>query len=346
VRNATGWHLGCCTGWVRENKAGTIDSRSGAHLTRKDGTAAVPTPPSVTPLSFIPTPVSFGGMPSHRYWEMENRQIEFADIDAYTTDVAKLLLTEFALVYGNDWCVIPYELPVGTVSEVVGMLVGDDFGEQSLLLPAGRGLDDQWQRWNMFTMSRSPSVGQADTRFFLPPAVGKLLECDPIEKVHFLRDEMANMAWGVERIVPAAMGLGVNGYTVAAATAASTTVTAPALHPTAATVRYILGTDVPYNWIPLIPVHVAGSNRSVQLQRAKMPGQNREPRTRILGGPMPSYFINEEEIPRAGKIVTRAYQRGRWTDGATLTWIGRRVTTGRGEGLSGLAFDQVVDVRR
>jgi len=26
---------------------------------------------------------------------------------------AKLLLTEFALVYGNDWCVIPYELPVG-----------------------------------------------------------------------------------------------------------------------------------------------------------------------------------------------------------------------------------------
>jgi hypothetical protein len=60
---------------------------------------------------------------------------------------------------------------------------------------------------------------------------------------------------------------------------------------------------------------------------------------------MPSYFINEEEIPRAGKIVTRAYQRGRWMGGATLTWIGRRVTTGRGEGSSGLAFDQVVDVR-
>jgi hypothetical protein len=323
-----------------------VDSRSGARLTRKNGTAAVPTPPSVTPLSFIPTPVSFGGMPSHRYWEMEGRQIEFADIDANTTDIAKLLLTEFALVYGNDWCIIPYELSVGTVSEVVGMLVGDDFGEQSLLLPAGRGLDDQWQRWNMFTMSRSPSVGESDTRFFLAPAVGKLLEGNAIERVHFLRDEMANMAWAIERAVPAAMGGSVNGYTVAAATAAGTTVVPPALHPTSATVRYTLATDVPYNWIPLIPMHVAGSKRSIQLQRARMPGLNREPRTRILGAPMPTYFINEEEIPRAGKIVTRSYQRGRWTGGATLTWVGRRVTTGRGEGSSGLAFDQVAEARK
>ena len=99
----------------------------------------MPTPASEKPLSFIPAPVSFGGMPSHRYWEMENRKTEFADIDANTTDVAKLLLTEFALVYGNDWCVIPYELPVGSLSEVVGMLVTDDFGEQSLLLPPAAG---------------------------------------------------------------------------------------------------------------------------------------------------------------------------------------------------------------
>ncbi len=214
-----------------------VDAAPGAKLTRRDGSIAVPTPASVTPLSFIPAPVSFGGMPSHRYWEMESRQIEFADIDAHTTDVAKLLLTEFALVYGNDWCVIPYELPAGSLSEVVGMIVVDDFQEQSLLLPAGRGLDDRWQRWSMFTMSRSPSAGQADTRFFLPPAVAKLLEATPLEKVHFLRDEMANMAWAVERVVPSQLGVGINGYAVAARAAGQVPAPLP-LGPTTAPVRY------------------------------------------------------------------------------------------------------------
>ena len=105
---------------------------------------------------------------------------------------------------------------------------------------------------------------------------------------------------------------------------------------------------MPYNWIPFIPVHVPGSSRSVQLQRAQMPkvpGISRAPHTRIVGVPG-KYYINEEEIPRSGKLVTRGYQRARWLNGATLTWIGRRVTTGRGEGSSGLAFDQLRDVPR
>jgi hypothetical protein len=301
---------------------------------------AVPSPAAVTPLSFIPAPVAYSGMPSPRYWEMESRQIEFADISANTTDVAKLLLTEFALVYGNDWCVIPYELPVGSVSEVVGILVSDDFGEQSLLLPAGRGFDDAWQRWSMFTMSHASGTGIADTRFFLPPAVPKLIEGAPLEKVVFLRDEMANMAWAVERNVPSGLGASLNGYAVANAAAPPAP---PPLHPTTAPVRYILGTDVPFNWFPFIPVHVPGSNRSVQLQRARMPGPVRTRYTRILSPPTPHY-VNEEEVPRAGKVVTRGFQRSRWLGGVTLTWIGRRAVAGKGEGSSGLAFDQAMEV--
>jgi len=69
---------------------------------------------------------------------------------------------------------------------------------------------------------------------------------------------------------------------------------------------------------------------------------SRAPRTAILD--IKPYFVNEEEVPRSGKLVTRSYQHARWLDGRTLTWIGRRVTTGRGEGTSGLAFDRAVDV--
>jgi len=312
-----------------------IDARAGAALDPPEGgTTTLPILEDKA-LSFLPAPVSFGGMPSHRYWEMENRRTEFADIDANTTDIAKLLLTEFALVYSNDWCVIPYEVDVGTLCEVRGLLLTDDFGEQILVRPAGRGVDDTWQRWSMFTMSTNRADGQADVRLFLPPALTKEIEGAPIEKVHFLRDEMANMAWAIERIVPTAFGAGINGYSAAAAAPGSS----PAAAPASDKPRYVLGTEVPLNWFPFMPVHVAGGNRAVQLQRARMP-RGGPIRGRILDV-RPTYLINEEEVPRAGKIVSRSYQRARWLDGRTFLWIGKTVTTGRGEGASGLAFDQV-----
>lgn len=51
------------------------------------------------------------------------------------------------------------------------------------------------------------------------------------------------------------------------------------------------------------------------------------------------YFIHEEEAPKGGMILTRTYQRARWTDGKILTWLGRRKQAGLGQGSSGLAWD-------
>jgi len=323
-----------------------VDASTPGPIPPPDLPTPVPAPPAPNPsgpaLSFIPAPVSFGGMPSHRYWELESRKTEFASIDAKTTDVAKLLLTEFALVFGNDWCVIPYEIEVGTLADVPGLLVTDDFGETTLVRAAGRGIDDQWQRWSMFTLTTNAADGSADTRLLLVPAVTKTLGGNEHETVLFLRDEMANMVWAVEKTVPSASSGGADGYGVARA--AEVAPPAPPMHPTIANARYALGTDVPHNWHPFVPVHVPGSSRSVQLQRARMPGPARRIYGHILRVPSP-YLINEEEVPRAGKIVTRAFQRARWQGGTTFLWAGRRVTTGRGEGSSGLAFDQVVDIK-
>jgi hypothetical protein len=60
--------------------------------------------------------------------------------------------------------------------------------------------------------------------------------------------------------------------------------------------------------------------------------------------PPQAYFIHEEEVPRAGAIVTRTYQRTRWRDGKIYTWLGRRKQTGRGQGSSGLECDRIVSV--
>jgi len=306
------------------------------------GPAAVLAAAPATALSFIPAPVSFSGMPSPRYWELESRRTEFAQLDVNTTDIAKLLLTEFTLVYSNDWCVIPYEVEVGTLSEIPALLVTDDFGETTLVRAAGAGANNSWQGWSMFTLNVDGSRAGVDTRLLVAPAVTKIMEGPPLERVLWLRDEMSNMAWAVEKIVPGALGNGLNGYDVARYH--SVAIPTPPRHPTPAKARYVLGTDVPGNWHPFIPVQNPGSNRSVSLQRARMPGPARDIFGRVLSVPAP-YFVNEEEVPRAGKQIERSWQRTRWNGGTTVLWVGRRVGTGRGEGSSGLAFDQVVDLK-
>jgi hypothetical protein len=113
-------------------------------------------------------------------------------------------------------------------------------------------------------------------------------------------------------------------------------------------------TTIPENWIPFIPVHVDGSNREVQLQRSRMlrliegdalDPVKVEPLTSIVRHGLEAkqpYFIHEEEVPRAGIIVTRSFQRTRWWNGAVYLWSGYRKQVGRGEKYAGLAFDQVV----
>jgi len=92
-------------------------------------------------------------------------------------------------------------------------------------------------------------------------------------------------------------------------------------------------------------VHLPGSVRSIRLQRARLAGPLREPKAEILrvADADGHYVIEEEEVPRAGRIVQRTFQRSRWHDGKTFLRVGRRSQAGRGEGSSGLAFDHVLE---
>jgi hypothetical protein len=48
----------------------------------------------------------------------------------------------------------------------------------------------------------------------------------------------------------------------------------------------------------------------------------------------------DEEVPRAGALITRSAQYTRWFGGSSVLWIGLRNSAGRGAGESGLRFDQ------
>ena len=312
------------------------------------------------PFTTIPVPVSFSGMPNTRWWSFEERKTNFGDIDASTTDLAKLLFIEFALVYSNDWFVVPCTLAAGVLAKVQGLAVTNVFGERYWIEAADTGVDTGW---NMFTINlrNAPAGTPPDTTLLLLPTLAKAQGSSPIEEVLLVRDEVANMAWGIERVVPLPTGSSRRGSEVAAQTVnyltglASGAVSPPP--PMAAAVRYQVMNTVPENWIPLIPVHVPNNNRRVQLQRAAMPrilsgglapGEKVQPLTMLLreGLDLPSaktYFIHEEEVPRAGARVTQYYSRTRWTAGRVFTWLRAQKQTGRGEASSGLGFDRLVD---
>ena len=155
------------------------------------------------------------------------------------------------------------------------------------------------------------------------------------------------MVWAVEEVIPDATGAGIDGHDAADKTGVIPT----PIHDSPATIRYVLGTTVPENWIPFLPVQRTGSVQDIAFQRAAMPRLGTPPREVIkakgvlLNEPALPWFVNEEEIPFAGTILTRSYQRARWYDGRTYVWIGRQRQTGRGVGSSGLRFDQIDPVQ-
>jgi hypothetical protein len=300
-----------------------------------------PTPERET-ISFIPVPATFKGAPNPRFWEIEERKINFGALNAQTTDHLLLVFAEMGLIYGNDWFVVPYRLAVNSLCEVLGLVVTDVFGDRTIIRPADEGAED-WRRWSLFDIRPAENSGALDRQLYLPAAVGTMLESEPLERVQFVRDEMANMVWAVEEIIPGAAGNGINGHDAADKNG----VTPEPIEDSPAAIRYVLGTTVPENWIPFIPVQRPGSVQAITIQRAAMPKLGSPPREVVnakgilLNEPALPWFVNEEEIPYAGTIVTRSYQRARWYDGRTCLWVGRRAETGRGIGSSGLRFDQI-----
>jgi hypothetical protein len=107
-------------------------------------------------------------------------------------------------------------------------------------------------------------------------------------------------------------------------------------------IRYQVMNTVPENWIPFIPVHVPGDSRTIQLQRAGLPRildgdpdppGKVQPRTVLLRegldrSPAQTFFVFEEEVPRAGAQLMQCFERTRWRDGRVYTWL-RVASAGR-----------------
>src|SRR5437870_3853488 len=101
---------------------------------------------------FLPTPVTFRGMPAPRLWEFEDARVNFGRVEANPQDLARLLLVEFGLVYGNDWFVIPIELDAGSLCRIGALVVANTFGER-MLISSSTEVDGPDPSWRMFALS-------------------------------------------------------------------------------------------------------------------------------------------------------------------------------------------------
>jgi hypothetical protein len=309
------------------------------------------------PYSFvtIPARVRFPGMPAPRFWNFEENTLALPDIRATKVDLLKLTAIDALLSHSHDWYRIPYLQEPGTAVRTSHILVHDVFGKATVVYGANSAAQvPSGQRWSLFapTDVTAPTTLAADY-FILPPSAGAAMTLGSVlEDVRFGRDEMANMAWGIERTTTSLIGEPRSGRERDAEIDARRKVPALAATNDGARLRYRIESEVPANFIPLFPVlaNPGTPDPSIVLRR----GEALKATTSNGAKPVPAlskilnpdgsgaYNRQEEELPRAGLRVERVVYRARWVDGSVHLWVQRRRGIGAGESQSGLKFDQAV----
>lgn len=293
------------------------------------GSMAATDPPSRPQESdTLPTSLTFPGMPASRWWQFEDAAVDLGRLEAAPDDLGRLLLTEFALVYGNDFFMVPMEAAPGSVSRVLSLTVDTSFGEQ-VSIPSAIAYDTKAKlgRWRMFHCDDGiPDQGTGAGLLVFPPTAIDVMTGPEVEDVLISRDEMANVAWAIERKVRSPLGTPVERRETEYAAHERAGVETS----TTSILRYQLSTSVPNSWMPLVPV-LGGF---VELQ-----GPN-TPAGQLLSGGQP-YRLQSTEVLRTGRRVTSHTHRARTVKGDVLLWRGWHVRPGRGESSSGLRHDDL-----
>jgi hypothetical protein len=300
-------------------------------------------PVESTVTHLLPTRVTFPGMPAERFWEFEDAAVDLGAVSAAAEDLGRLVTVEFATVFGNDWWSAPVRARFGSLMGVRSLIVRDTFGENVLVEPTEDAADAS-APWRMFRLTDSAigaGTGPAPPLLMLAPVVSGALDGDAIEELLLLRDEMANLAWGVERVVE---GADARPRNRSVEYGSRLTAAPPPSLASPAELVYVLQTSVPDHWIPLVPVRDPEGSRAIVLQRGSLLTQDGTARPITAQGVLLSpevslWYFHEEEVPRTGLRVRRIPSVARWLDGTTYEWVSRRVSTGAGEGSSGLQFD-------
>jgi hypothetical protein len=291
-----------------------------------DGALGAADPPSTRISHRIPGPLDFAGMPNPRFWTFEDPSVRFDALDLLskpdsTPSPAALMVLDFALSYSDDWYLVPLSLDAWSLFEPTTILVTDVFGDTTVARhPEGR--------WNLYRLESAKAPGGLAS-FFLAGSPAEAGEGSPIEELHLLRDEVANVAWAVERIVPHPLTRGTESPLPAPATAENS--------PTGL-IWTLAPPSPPRHWFPLLPTEVGRLTLG-----ALWTARDAHPAGELLRElrDVSARHLHQEEVPPEGVQVARQWQSARGSNGSLHFWIGRRKTPRRTEIAPALKFDLV-----
>ncbi len=327
----------------------TAQGYPGGHLDWSDvDVALAPDPPLGTGarsqrVRSVAVPVQYPGMPANRFWEIEDGAVSWADLDGGPTDLARYLVGSYAVLFGDDWSLLGVDLPRGSLTQVRSVTVLDSFG-RTIDVPATAASDHvregEARAWRFWELSGDPSPARGEAPLLLLPAALPPHELGrPVEEVSFLRDEVANLGWAMERVVEAPSGRRV---VRSGGPRPDPGQAAPAGDAGGAW-RYDLATPVPANAVPLVPVRLSETDPSIRFQRGRIATSADGSRGAVglVLVPDRRLLLHEEEIPGGGIQVSRAWESCRAPDGGLLLWMSRRKRPGRGPRAPGLRHDVV-----
>ena len=175
----------------------------------------------------MPVRVSYAAMPDKRLFSFEDSKLELSGMEVDQSDLIKLMIIDFSLVSDNDWFTIPIEMELGELCWVNHITVKDVFGITTMInndKDTGQYLDaNPLKMWDAFKIRPSDLLRERGKNnqelykkeeqfLYLPPVAAFRQESRPLEELLFLRDEYANMVWGIERTVCNELGKPTNGY--------------------------------------------------------------------------------------------------------------------------------------
>ena len=335
--------------YIDRHPGGAVDWYSADILAGSPSdTATAPPPPAkfAAPVSVTrtaaPQPARLPGMPALRFWEYEDAQVDFGNIDADAADLARLLLVDYTTVYDHNWYYAPIRIPVGALVEVeeTAVIAIDSFGIPLTLQPLAERTDANTRMFTPTGITNTQTGAAADpawsTRWFwFAPRLAATLDSDPIEQVSLRRDEAANLGWAIIDTVSDTLGR------AGSATPTTDNVAATPDDAAASASRYTVESTLPDTWRPLVPTPIGAGDSSYMLVLAAPDPDDPTPwnalASRLLA--TANWKIHEEELGDAGLTLTRTRTLGRWYGGGIYTWTGRTAWPGGGEADSGLTWD-------
>jgi hypothetical protein len=305
-------------------------------LAAPSGTTSPGSPtPTTSSYSGVPHPLSFPGSPDARYWAMEDGGVNFAAVPAGPSDLARMLVIEFATVTSPDWYLQPVRLPVGAL-HTVSLSVRNTFGELTQIpmlagsLTAPGGAAGGEPDWILFRPTVADGTGVLNG-LLLPSLTADQLRSGPIESVALVRDDSYQRGWALETAVAAADGRVLDRR--------AAELPPPAPRPPVddgSQLRYLLQTPVPAWAFPLVP-----TEDPAPLVQLALPDPDVPPRgvllTALTGQP-----VQQQLVPPWQATLTRQRRFARGPAGQLLSWTARGYRFGGSAASVALDFDQAV----